>query len=104
MCFVLCAAAVMSAQTPVPDPLVMANGTRVTTAAQWRDARRPELLALFTHEMYGVMPARYVRTWPCPAVVLSAAFTAAPQNIRASRTGTRIHLRISSGVLWGNQS
>jgi hypothetical protein len=26
----------------LPDPLIMADGTRVTTAAQWRNNRRPE--------------------------------------------------------------
>lgn len=36
----------------------MENGSRVTTAAQWQTARRPELLALFTREMYGVAPLR----------------------------------------------
>ena len=45
-------AAFLAAQTetsaPLPDPLVMENGTRVTTAAQWRTTRRPELLAMFT--------------------------------------------------------
>jgi hypothetical protein len=55
-------AALLVAQTetsaPLPDPLVMENGTRVTTAAQWRTGRRPELLALFTREMYGVAPPR----------------------------------------------
>src|ERR1700683_3257732 len=56
----VCIAAI-AAQTdvvPLPDPLVMADGTRVTTAAQWRNQRRPELLALFTREMYGVAPPR----------------------------------------------
>ncbi len=43
---------------PLPDPLVMADGSRVTTAAQWRNKRRPELLELFTREMYGVAPPR----------------------------------------------
>ena len=43
---------------PVPDPLVMADGSRVTSAAQWKAKRRPELLALFTREMYGVAPPR----------------------------------------------
>jgi len=53
----LAAALLLSAQS-LPDPLVMADGTRVTTAAQWRAKRRPELLSLFTREMYGVMPPR----------------------------------------------
>jgi len=44
--------------TPLPDPLLLPNGTRVTTAAQWRNQRRPELLAQFTREMYGVAPPR----------------------------------------------
>ena len=50
------AVAAMNAQAP--DPLVMYDGTRVTTGTQWREKRRPELLALFTREMYGVVPAR----------------------------------------------
>src|SRR5580692_11138384 len=60
-CAAVCFVAVIVAQTdvsPLPDPLVMANGTRVTSAAQWRNQRRPELLALFTREMYGVAPPR----------------------------------------------
>jgi hypothetical protein len=38
----------------LPDPLVMFDGTRVTTKEQWFDKRRPELKALFQHYMYGV--------------------------------------------------
>ncbi len=41
----------------LPDPLVMANGQRVTTAAMWTAERRPELLRLFAAEMYGKTPA-----------------------------------------------
>lgn len=37
----------------LPDPLRMANGARVTTARQWHDRRRPELLRLFASEVYG---------------------------------------------------
>jgi len=39
----------------LPDPLVMRDGTRVTTAEQWRE-RREELKALFEHYMYGHFP------------------------------------------------
>jgi hypothetical protein len=42
----------------LPDPLVMADGTPVTNAAQWREKRRPELLELFTREMYGRSPGK----------------------------------------------
>src|SRR5215218_5441010 len=45
----------------LPDPLVCLDGTRVTTAEQWEDQRRPELKALFQHYMYGTFPpARFV--------------------------------------------
>jgi hypothetical protein len=39
----------------LPDPLVMNNGTRVTTAAQWK-ARRAEIKELFDREVYGRVP------------------------------------------------
>ena len=42
----------------LPDPLTMRDGTPVTTAAQWYDQRRPELLQLFETEMYGRAPGR----------------------------------------------
>jgi hypothetical protein len=39
----------------LPDPLVFADGSRVTTPAQWAK-RRKELLHLLTEQMYGRMP------------------------------------------------
>src|SRR5262245_60998301 len=39
-----------------PDPLVMKDGTRVTTKEQWESKRKPELKALFQHYMYGRLP------------------------------------------------
>src|SRR5262245_13595038 len=39
-----------------PDPLVMLDGRRVTTREQWFNERRPELIALFQHYMYGFLP------------------------------------------------
>jgi hypothetical protein len=39
-----------------PDPLVMLDGTKVTTKEQWEKKRRPELKALFEHYMYGKRP------------------------------------------------
>src|SRR5262245_5989064 len=39
-----------------PDPLVMLDGTRVTTKEQWETKRKPELKALFQHYMYGRLP------------------------------------------------
>jgi hypothetical protein len=42
---------------PLPDPLAMANGSRVTTADQWFAQRKPELRAQFEELMYGRAPA-----------------------------------------------
>ncbi len=43
-------------QAPLPDPFLMMDGTRVTTAKQWNEKRRPELKRLFQHYMYGYAP------------------------------------------------
>jgi hypothetical protein len=40
----------------LPDLLTMRNGERVTTAAQWQQARRPEILELFRTHVYGRAP------------------------------------------------
>ncbi|NOX55463.1 MAG: acetylxylan esterase [Planctomycetes bacterium] len=42
----------------LPDPLVCADGTRVTDAATWTKKRRPEILELFRREVYGRSPGR----------------------------------------------
>jgi hypothetical protein len=47
----------LPAHAELPDPLVMLDGTRVTSKEQWFDKRRPELRALFQHYMYGYLPA-----------------------------------------------
>ncbi len=41
----------------LPEALKMKAGTPVTTPAQWRNARRGELLALFADQMFGKLPA-----------------------------------------------
>jgi hypothetical protein len=40
----------------LPDPLVLADGTRVTTADQWTKERRPEILKLYEDQIYGRVP------------------------------------------------
>ena len=40
----------------LPDPLVLANGERVTDAETWRSKRRPEVLELFRTHVYGRSP------------------------------------------------
>ena len=43
---------------PVPDPLRMEDGSKVTSAEQWRNERRPELLNLFREHVYGRSPGK----------------------------------------------
>jgi hypothetical protein len=47
----------------LPDPLTFNNGSKVTTAAQWR-RRRAEIVALFDREVYGRRPKTIPKvTW-----------------------------------------
>src|SRR5450432_1109050 len=41
----------------LPDPLILKNGTIVTTAKMWWDKRRPEIVEDFDREIYGRVPA-----------------------------------------------
>jgi hypothetical protein len=41
----------------LPDPLVLSNGKRVTSAKAWWQQRRPELVELFDREVLGRVPA-----------------------------------------------
>jgi len=40
----------------LPDPLVMKNGKRVTSAKMWWEQRRPEIVEDFDREIYGRVP------------------------------------------------
>jgi hypothetical protein len=43
-------------QPEFPDPLTFFNGTKVGSRDQWNKERRPELIRLFQHYMYGELP------------------------------------------------
>jgi hypothetical protein len=45
--------------TVLPDPLLMKNGTRVTSAQGWWRLRRPEIVEDFDREIYGRVPAHF---------------------------------------------
>lgn len=45
-------------QTSLPDPLVMLDGQKVANREMWLQERRPELLRLFQHYMYGEIPPK----------------------------------------------
>lgn len=48
----------------LPDPLVLANGKRVTDAKTWTRQRRPELIRLYESQIYGRVPANAPKiTW-----------------------------------------
>ena len=57
--------AALPSQTNLPDALVAFDGSRVKSRKDWTQKRRPELMALFQHYMYGTLP-------PAPA---AARFT-----------------------------
>ncbi len=56
------ALAVISTDLPVqaalPDPLIMLDGRKVASVEMWRNERRPELIRLFQHYMYGQLPPK----------------------------------------------
>jgi hypothetical protein len=48
----------------LPDPLVLKNGEKVTTAQAWWDKRRPEIVEDFDREVYGRVPRNVPKvTW-----------------------------------------
>jgi hypothetical protein len=48
----------------LPDPLVLKDGRKVTTAAMWWDLRRPEIVEDFDREVYGRVPTNTPKvTW-----------------------------------------
>src|SRR5438046_473167 len=48
----------------LPDPLVLANGQRVTDAKTWQERRRPEIMRLYETEIFGRVPAKAPKvTW-----------------------------------------
>ena len=51
----------LAARPALPDPLLMSDGRKVTTARAWNNERRPELKALFSHYMYGEIPPKPAR-------------------------------------------
>ena len=40
----------------LPDPLITAEGKKVTSANQWRNVRRPQILSMFANFIYGAVP------------------------------------------------
>lgn len=47
----------------LPDPLTLLDGSRVETADDWIQRRRPEVLKLFHEHVYGTMPGAPADLW-----------------------------------------
>jgi len=53
----------------IPDPLTLNNGQKVTTAKQWWEQRRPEIVEMFDKNVYGRVPPGVPKvTWTVTAV------------------------------------
>ena len=73
----------------LPDPLVMANGARVTDAAAWRTRRRPEILKMYATEIYGRIPANTPKmTWEVTETDPAAKGGSATMRRVVGRIGT----------------
>lgn len=70
------------------DPLLAFDGTKITTATQWRERRRPELLEWFAREMYGRSPGK-------PSALVSEVFERDPRALGGK--ATRIQVAIYPG-------
>ncbi len=69
----------------LPDALVAEDGAKITSAAEWREKRRPELLALFEREMYGQSPPR-------PEEMVSEVFDREEKALEGKATRLQIAL------------
>ena len=55
---------------PLPDPLTLKNGEKVTTPEMWWNRRRPEIVEDFDREVYGRVPANPPKvTWEATSVI-----------------------------------
>ncbi len=54
----------------LPHPLILNDGSRVTTAAQWWTKRRPQIIEAFDREIYGRVPPNTPKVnWEITAIV-----------------------------------
>ncbi|MEX1042145.1 MAG: acetylxylan esterase [Pirellulaceae bacterium] len=71
----------------LPDPLVMEDGAKVTSAEQWKTDRRPEILRLFEEQVYGKAP-------PAPTKLVFEVFDDEPKALdgKAIRKQAKVQL------------
>jgi hypothetical protein len=74
----------------LPDPLVMANGERVTSADQWFKERRPEILKFYREQIYGRVPSDAPKvSWEVTETVEDARDGKAVMKRVAGRLGNK---------------
>jgi hypothetical protein len=85
------------AQVPsytLPDPLICADGTSVTTPEGWWNHRRPEILALFEDQMFGKTPG-----WKLPVHTETRSVDPRALEGKATRKEIRLHFAESDQYL-----
>jgi hypothetical protein len=81
----------------LPDPLICRDGSPVDSPDVWRQRRRPELLELFTSEIYGRVPGPAtvdVETFSCNRKALSGFATRHELDVRVSACGASLTLQL----------
>jgi hypothetical protein len=88
----------------LPDPLTLENGRKVTTANEWREERRPQLVDLFSEYVYGRVPKNVPQvTWTVNAVdherigfngVIAKDLTGTVDNSACPEISVKIHLTL----------
>lgn len=89
----------------LPDPLLAANGERISIAAQWESVRRPEVLELFRAHVYGRNPVERPENMRFEILTSGEAFEgrAVRQEVRITCPGPHGELSFVLTVYLPNQ-
>ncbi|MDL2304193.1 acetylxylan esterase [Bacteroides sp. OttesenSCG-928-D19] len=74
----------------LPDVLLLQNGKKVETKEQWETERRPEVLELFTSQMYGRTPVEKIK-------VRYETLTENPNDLGGKATSRQVKFIFSNG-------
>jgi len=88
----------------LPDPLTLANGAKVTTAKMWWEERRPQIVDLYSHYVYGRVPKNVPTvSWKVTAVdhemigfspVIAKDLVGTVDNAAYPAIGVKIHMTV----------
>ncbi len=74
----------------LPELLQLQNGEKVTSIEQWEKQRRPEIMELFSSEVYGRTPTDRIK-------VTYETITKNPNALRGKATAWQVRFTFSSG-------